>query len=94
MTPSQKLYCLFLDQGHQWKIGGELRAPELEEFETVLERLIEGVRTLEVERPSDTAQIEIGHLIARRLGTKVDVFLHVDVTTSLPETLDTPAPGE
>lgn len=77
---STKLYDLFVAQGHEWKFGGELRVPDYEDFKAVLDKLIESVGTLEVERDTDSAQIEIGHLLARKIGNKVDVFLHIDVT--------------
>lgn len=68
----QRLQMQFVLSNHMWRIDGELRLPEPEELEQVVDRAIQSLVGYE-----PPAQIEVGHLIIKkRTGGIHDVFLH------------------
>lgn len=70
----RRLESLFKEQGIQWKIDGELKAPTANDIWRVV---TESRRQLAELPPGGQPQLEIGRLIVQKNGLHYDVYLHM-----------------
>lgn len=71
---AQKLYDLFWQLGYEWKIGGELQIPSLDDITKTLDK----ARADLYDMSGEDAFIEIGRLMVLKYGqNKYDVYLRI-----------------
>lgn len=73
MIDYKRVQMLFVMSGHVWRIDGEVRIPEPDEIEKVIDRAKSALIDYE-----PGAQLEVGHLIIKKRDEELyDVFFHI-----------------